>query len=188
MKKNNLTAIVIIALIVISAVFLYAAKISYSNDEVKLRIRAKKQEDVCRIVYDDMWKIIKKKAQIPEKYKDDFKEVILTDNQAYGKDGIKLGGAFNTIQKINPKFTPEMYQELMMTIESETKRFEREQKTLISISEEHEVLISTFPGNFFLSVQPLNIKLVTSSKTKDVFESGEDNDTDIFNSKKDTIK
>ncbi len=183
--------LVILVLLLLAIIFHFAAKVSYSNDETKLRIRAKKQSEVCEIVYDDMWKIVKKKAQIPEKYKEDLKEVILTDNQAYGKDGIKIGGAFNTIQKVNPNFTPEMYRELMQTIESEMKRFEREQKTLISISEEHDVLISTFPGTYFLpNVQPLDIKIITSSKTKEVFQSGEDNNVDVFETskQKDSLK
>lgn len=189
MTKQTGIILGIVVLVVLLGIFYFSAKVSYGNDEATLRIQIKKQTEVCSIVFDDMWKIIKKKAQVPEKYKDDFKEIILADNQAYGKDGIQVGGIFNTIQKVNPSFTKEMYVDLMQTIESEMKRFEAEQKKLISLSEQHEILITTFPGTLYLSgIQPIEIKLITSGKTKEVYETGEDNDTDVFDTPKDTTK
>jgi hypothetical protein len=184
MLKQTSIIIGVMLVFVLLGILYFSAKVSITNDEAKLRINAKKQTQVCAIVFDDMWKIIKKKAQIPEHYKNDFKEIILADNQAYGKDGIHVGGMLNTIQKVNPDFDSHMYDDLMQTIESEMKRFEREQKTLVAISEQHEILISTFPGTLFLSdAQPIEIKLITSGKTKNVYETGEDNDTDIFENK-----
>lgn len=184
MLKQTSIIIGVMLVFVLLGILYFSAKVSITNDEAKLRINAKKQTQVCAIVFDDMWKIIKKKAQIPEHYKNDFKEIILADNQAYGKDGIHVGGMLNTIQKVNPDFDSHMYDDLMQTIESEMKRFEREQKTLVAISEQHEILISTFPGTLFLSdAQPIEIKLITLGKTKNVYETGEDNDTDIFENK-----
>ncbi len=181
MKKELGLILGIVVILAFVAIIYFSGKISYTNDEAELRIEIKNQTRVCSIVFDDMWKIIKREAQIPEKYKDDFKEIILADNQAYGKDGIQIGGMFNTIQKVNPTFTTEMYKDLMRLVESEMKRFENEQKSLIALSERHEILIKTFPGNVYLSdIQPIEIKLITSSKTKKAYDAGEDDDVDLF--------
>ncbi len=180
-----------VLLAVAIAVFWYiSTMVGIRNQEATLRVQIDKQTSKASIVFDDMWKIIKKKAQVPEHYKDDFKEIILADNTAYGKDGIQMGGFMNTIQKTNPKFDSHMYDDLMQTIESQMVRFEVEQKSLIALSEQHEILRTTFPGTWFLSgVQPITIKLVTSGKTKNAYETGEDNDTDVFDKpKEDSVK
>lgn len=166
----------------IALFWFFSTMIGLKNEEATLRVRIKKQTEVCSIRFDDMWKIIKKKASVPEHYKNDFKDLILADNTTtYGDKGLQINGFMSTIQKTNPTFTPEMYKELMQTIEGEMKSFEIEQKNLIALSEQHEILITTFPGTLFLSgIQPIEIKLVTSGKTKKAYETGEDNDTDVF--------
>lgn len=184
--------IIIGAVLLISILcFTYISmSISYKNEEATLRVEIKKQTQTCTIVFDDMWKIIKKKAQVPEHYKDDFKDLILSDNTTtYGDNGLQIGGFMNMIQKTNPKFDNDMYKDLIQTIESEMKRFEMEQKTLIALSEQHEILLVTFPGTWFLSgIQPVEIKLITSGKTKNSYDTGEDNDTDVFGDKPDSTK
>jgi hypothetical protein len=167
----------------------FSMMMNYRNEEAVLRVQIDKQTQVDQIRFDNTWKIIKDKAQVADKYKDAFKDIytsIMTGR--YGANGRQEGGFMNILQESNPKFDESMYHELMTTIESERKGFERDQKTLIALSEQHEILIKTFPSSFFLSdVQPIEIKLVTSTKTNKAFDTGVDDDVDVFD-KPDTTK
>jgi hypothetical protein len=55
------------------------------------------------------------------------------------------------------------------------------QKELIDYKREHDDLRMKFPSRIFLkNVQEIKIIIITSSKTKKTFESGEDNDVGVF--------
>ena len=188
MTKNTGIIIGIVVLFLISGGIYLFLKMNIISKEKSLRIMTEKQEKVAGIVFDDMWKIIKKQAKVPEHFKNDYKELILADNTTtYGDKGLQINGFMSTIQKTNPTFTPDMYNKLMQTIESEMKRFEREQKTLIALSEQHDLLLVSPLGSWFLEgIQPVGITLITSGKTKEAYKTGEDNDTDVFDDEKKT--
>jgi len=160
----------------------FSMSVDYRNTEIDLRIQIDKQTQVNEIRFDNTWKIIKEKGQVSEKYKDSFKDIYVSIMEGrYGENGRQEGGFMNILQESNPNFDNSLYKDLIQTIEAERKSFEREQKTLISLSEEHDKLISKFPSSFFLSdIKPIIIKLVTSKNTKQAFDSGEENDIDIF--------
>ena len=85
------------------------------------------------------------------------------------------------VQEANPQFDSGLYIKLMNTIEGSRNLFTMEQKKLIDIDREHKTFKSLFPNSLIVGNRPdLNIKLVTSGKTKEVFSTGEENDIDIF--------
>jgi hypothetical protein len=169
-------------LVAILMVVYFSMSVDYKNIEIDLRVQIDKQTQVNEIRFDNTWKIIKEKGQVSEKYKDSFKDIYVSIMEGrYGENGRQEGGFMNILQESNPNFDNSLYKDLMQTIEAERKSFEREQKTLISLSEEHEKLISKFPSSFFLSdIKSIEIKLVTSKNTKQSFETGEENDVDVF--------
>ncbi len=188
-EKNYVKQGIYIGLAVLVAILIFvyvSMSISYKNEEATLRINIDKQTQVNEVRFDNTWKIIKEKGQVAEKYKDAFKDIYVSIMQGrYGEDGRQEGGFMNMLQENNPNFDNSLYKDLMQTIEAERKGFEREQKTLIALSEQHTILIKTFPGSYFLSdIQPIEIKLVTSGKTKKSFETGEENDVDVFDKPK----
>lgn len=176
----------IVVLIAIVMFSYFYTKYSYINKEIVLRERIESQTQKNKDRFDTQFKIIAGKAQVTEKNTESFKEVYIGLMTArYGKDGRQEGGMMNVLQENNPNFSNELYKELMQTIEEQKLSFEREQSILISLGQEHNTLIKQFPGSWFLSdIKPIEIKLVTSAKTKKVFETGEDNDIDIFSPKK----
>jgi hypothetical protein len=91
---------------------------------------------------------------------------------------------FKLITEDNPAFTPELYAKLMTSIEANRKAFEFEQKKLISMNQVHTDFVTTFPGSI-LGKEVIEIKLVTSARTKNAYETGEDNETLFDNKKKD---
>jgi len=57
------------------------------------------------------------------------------------------------------------------------------QKELIDLSREHNKLLGLFPGSLVFSIlgrKPIDITIVTSSKTEKAFETGKDDDTKVF--------
>ena len=121
---------------------------------------------------------MKQQAQIPDKYKDDFKEIYLPLMEARYKSG---GGMMKWVQERNPEFDSSMYKTLMNTVESQREGFHREQKKLVDLKREHDNLRQKFPSSLVCgSAKELEIKLVTSGKTKETFATGEENDVDLF--------
>lgn len=52
---------------------------------------------------------------------------------------------------------------------------------MLDIIREHETLINTLPSKWFISNKtPIEYTVISSSKSKEVMKSGEDNDVDLF--------
>ncbi len=169
---------------------LYVAKFNIKKDAGELKNAYNSQLKVNENRFASMWKIIKTEAQVPEKYKDAIKEVLVANNTSkYGANGRQEGGFMNVLQEANPNFNDAMYQKLMNLIEGEMKAFERDQNTLIAISQQYNNLMLSWTAQTFLDdLTPLDAQIVTSTNTKKAFASGIDDDTDIFGdeAKKDT--
>jgi hypothetical protein len=85
------------------------------------------------------------------------------------------------ITEANPNFDASMYKKLMVSIEAQREGFFREQKKLVDLKLSHDNLRKKFPSKMFVGSEPeLELKLITDSRTKDVMESGEDNDIELF--------
>jgi len=169
-----------ILLVVVVIVVYFGMSISYKNDEIGLRNRAAAQLEVLQAVFDNTWKIISQQAQISEQYKETFKEVYPNImNERYG--GGTERALFNFVREHNPEFDIGLYAKLADAVQVERTKFTSEQKKMASIKQEHSNLIQQWPGSMFLSSkQPLDWKPLTSAKTKAAFETGEENDVDLF--------
>ena len=154
-----------------------------------------------QLQYDKFWKTVKESAQVTDAYKEDFKEIFLgsMDARYDGKDP-----ALSFIMESNPTLDPAAYLQLQRVIESGRADFTRSQSTLVDKQRAYETSIETFPNvvmaGFFDfpksqvgeyapaedidmdgKATVLDYRIVTSSKTTDVFESGrEDEALDVF--------
>ncbi len=85
------------------------------------------------------------------------------------------------VTEANPEFDASLYKTLMNTIEGSRNEFTMVQKQLIDIDRELKTMKVTFPNSLVLKNKPdLDIKLVTSGKTKEAFETGEENEINPF--------
>jgi len=152
-----------------------------SNKEIELRSTIGKQEQVREGFYDKMWKVIAQKAEISNKYKEDFQEIY--PELIAGRYGDEKGGSLmKWIQESNPEFDTSLYLSLMNSVESERTSYLMEEKKLLDLANSHKILRLTFPTNLFLSGRAeINIKVVSSDKTKEILETGIDNDVKLFN-------
>lgn len=153
--------------------------IGVSDTEKKLFLTGKAAQQNCEVIFDNTWKTIRDQAHVTEQYKDGFKEVYVGMMDArYGADS---GSGKETLMKwiteSNPTLDASIYKTLMNTIEGSRAAFTMEQKKLIDIDRQHKSMKATFLNSLIIGSRPdLEIKLVTSSKTKEAFSSGEDND------------
>lgn len=156
--------------------------ISYHNEEVSLRnaIIAKQVDNTNE--FDNMWKKIAQVAQVSEKQKEAFKEIFTS--YVSGRGANSSDGQMMTWVKENVP-TPDLsiYNEVLNIIVASRNSFTTRQKELLDMKRAHDNLIDQLPSGFFLRIMgrdKINVTIVTSSKTDKVFETGKDNDINVF--------
>lgn len=69
----------------------------------------------------------------------------------------------------------------MQAIEIQRTEFQTSQERMLDIIREHETLTRTYPARWFVSnTMPIEYKVISSSRSKEVMTVGEDNDVDLF--------
>jgi hypothetical protein len=166
--------VVVLCLIVVGMYF------SYSNREVELKNLAAAQMKANETIFDKMWKVVAQQAQVTDKYKDSFKEIyskIMTERYS-GKRG---GALMSWVSEHNPEFSVKLYESLMDNVKGLREEFAQVQIKLIDINREHTNLRTVVPSAWFVGNRPeLEIKIVTSEVTAQVFEKGKEDDIKVF--------
>jgi hypothetical protein len=180
MKTGTLIGLGVFLILGMSIVFW---AIGVSNAEKKLYLSGKAAQQNSEIVFDNTWKTIQTQASVTEKYKEGFREIYVELMDARYKNDAGAGQQtlMKWVQEANPQFDASLYAKLMNTIEGSRNAFTMEQKKLIDIDREHKAMKAVFPNSLIIGGRPdLDIKLVTSGKTKEAFSTGEENDIDPF--------
>jgi hypothetical protein len=158
-----------------------ATYISYSNGEVRLRntIEAKLLDNTNE--YDNMWKKIKQVAQVTERERESLLKIFTKHAKARTSGGSKDGALMKWVTESIPNIDNSTYKNLMNVITSSRDAWTMRQKELIDLKREHDNMIMTFPGSLIVGSRGrIEIIVITSSKTKKVFEEGKDDDVDVF--------
>jgi len=153
---------------------------NYHNKEVDLSNRHAEQGDMCRAYHDVMWKSIKQVASVPEAAKEAFKEIYMPLMEGrYGEQG--SGALFQWIQENHPEFDWSLYGKVQTTIEAKRQAFFEQQKLWRAIHKQHQDLLTKWPSSHFVGDRDtLEITIITSDVTEEVYETGRDNDIDLF--------
>lgn len=177
MNKLITIAILIVVLFIgITGVIMY---FQYNNQYVRLKNSYDAQVSVDKAIYDEVWKVIKQQANISEKYSSEFKGIYKELMDARYKEG--SGKLMQWITESNPNFDASLYKDLMKTIEAQRTKFTNNQKKMIAIHAEIKNLVMVFPGSLFLGSKEIpKLELITSTQTEQVFESGKDDNVDLF--------
>lgn len=186
---KSLGIAVVIGLLVLAGIiggWMFIMNVQTDNKEIDKRTEFEAQEQVCKGFSAKMFNILKEKAKVSDKYKEGFKDIykLLVE----GREG---GELMKFVQEANPNFDISLYKDLMASIEIERNGFFNEQKKLIDIHAEHTRLLKKFPTKFFIDddVKLIELKVITSAATKEVYATGEDNGVDLFDdNKQDTTK
>lgn len=181
MSAKTVGLLITVAVVAIFGLSIAMWGVGVSNTEIELREQAVAQEKDNQNIYQKVWTVIKQKAQVTDKYATDFKDIYANlMNERYEGDE-KSNPTFKWIHEQNPAFSVEMYKDLADSIEALRAEFTRVQSRLIDIKREHDVLRKRFPSKLIVGNRPeLEITIVTSQKTKEVFRTGEENNVDVF--------
>lgn len=168
-----------IGLLIVSLVGLYFIMyISINNKSVELTNLSTAQKGVIEANFDKMWKVISQQAQITEKAKESFKEMYipLIQGRYANNDGLMLW-----IKEQNPEFKWELYERLMVSIESLRTEFFNEQKKMLSIINQYDNLRAMFPGKWFVGDLPdIKYEIISSTNAKNVMNTRIDDSIELF--------
>ena len=193
----------IVGVVVIALIFLFSYA-SKDTQEVKLRNQVIAQNDVCRNHFDNMFKVIAQTAQVPSEFmeqsKEAFKEIYqpLIEGRYRDSEGEQRDVLMNWVHESNPQFdmaaSARLYERLQVVVESQRNEFTRQQDMLIDMHRQHKVFCTTFWNRTIFgmddrliptcdeSSNPTDdcIRLIDSQKTEEVYNTGQDNDIELF--------
>lgn len=153
--------------------------------------------------YDAFWKTVKETAQVPDKYKDDFKQLLVADTTAkFGPEGSKATMQWFQDRQIN--FDAGLYRKVQDVIESGRQDFKRSQTTLLDKQRKVADMTQSywggvmakhydFPRELHGEAAPpkdldgdnrltvLDYPIVTSAHTQKAFQTGQDDEVQVFN-------
>lgn len=169
------TSEIVIIIAVVVGVILLVLFFVFNNREVALRNEAEAQNGKITSVHDTMWKIIKEKAGVAEKYRETFEkiypELISGRYRDTGSNVIKW------IQESNPDFDTSLYSSLMQSIEVQRVAFSNAQQRMLDIIRERETLINSMPQGWFIrNKQKIDYVVIASDATNDVMHTRVDNE------------
>ena len=175
MNKIVIAILSFFAIVFGLAIIVFGFWISLSNKEVSLRTSIENHQRYNKPSHDTMWKILKEKYGVADKYAKDFERIYPQLIAGRNQDKELLA---KFVQESNPNLDTSLYNDLMKAISSERKKFLEDQKKLIDLKNEHDRLLGQFPGNFLLSGRSrIDITVITSDSTEEVFKQGRDNNS-----------
>lgn len=157
--------------------------LSLDTKELNLRNQIKQKQEANKAVYDNTWKTIQQVAGVANQYRNGFDSVYkhLMDSRYQKGDGSLL----KFIKESNPTFDPSLYVRLDNTIEANRSEFTENQKELLDLKREHDNILDTWPGRWFLSGrQKIDVTIITSTRTDKSFTTGKDDDVSLPGDKK----
>ena len=153
---------------------------SSNNREIGLRNSFNAQQKSNESSFDKMWKVIQQQSGVAEHERESFRQTysgIMPSSKGVGGNG-QLASFF-TQAKID--VSPELFKQLMASVEGQRESFHRDQQHLLKIKQEHDDVLAKFPSSLFVGGRgQLEAKIVTSAKTESTFSSGQDNDMTLF--------
>jgi hypothetical protein len=185
MNRNTIIGIAVASMLLILGIVYISMSVSLNNREARLRNQIEAKVKVNKSAYTKMFEILVNEAGVAAQYADDFKSIYpsLIEGR-YNNGG---GQLMQWIQEHNPTFDISLYQRLMQSIEAQRETFHTNQEQLVDMSREHNNLLDTFPGSWFLSSKErIEIPVVINNASEKAFETGLEQDMNLFRKPKDT--
>lgn len=170
------TTDIVIIIAAVVAIVLLVMYFVFNNREVALRKEAEAQNGKIASVHDTMWKVIKEKAGVAEKYRSAFEKIYpeLISGR-YREPGSTM---MKWIQESNPDFDTSLYSSLQQSIEVQRVTFSHAQQRMLDIIRERETLINSMPQGWFIrNKQKIDYVVIASDATNDVMQTRVDNET-----------
>lgn len=180
--QSGKTVLIVLASLVVLGLAYGGCVLSFRGDCVRAENGIEAQLEVNKASHDTMWKEVREVAQVSDMMRDDFIKVFDGAMRGrYGEDGSRA--VFQWIQEQNPSLDPGVYQKIQVVIEKGRARFLKDQEQLVDkvrnykdlLEGNRAILANAFLG-FPRKIDPDDEKFkpITSGRTKDAFERGED--------------
>ena len=163
--------------VVLGGVCIFSKGVSVYNTHIDLKNQIEAKQKANEAIFDNTWKKINQTVQISDKYKDGLKEVLLAYTSGRSKGDSQL--LMDWTKEAVPTFDSSIYKQINNVITSSRDDFTKNQEILIDLSRQHQQFIQKFPNNVFcaiLGIKEIEIKVVTSSKTEEAFNTGKEDD------------
>jgi Na+-transporting NADH:ubiquinone oxidoreductase subunit NqrC len=182
MDQRKYNAVLVIGPAILLAIILLAATVgvAYIN-AANYGVRA---EQEIQALWDDNQNVLgqytlkmQEAAQVPEMYKNDFKEIVTAAMQGrYGADGSRA--TFQWIKENNLKFDSSMHAKLQTLIEAGRNEFQAKQTRLIDAKRVYQTSLGYVWRGFWLDMAGYpkidleKYRPVVAGDTRQVFEAG----------------
>ena len=163
--------------VVLGGVCIFSKGVSVYNTLIDLKNQIEAKQKANETIFDNTWKKINQTVQVSDKYKDGLKEVLLAYTSGRSKGDSQL--LMDWTKEAVPTFDSSIYKQINNVITSSRDDFTKNQEILIDLSRQHQQFIQKFPTNVFcafLGIKEIEIKVVTSSKTEEAFNTGKEDD------------
>ena len=169
--------------LVLTLLMIFIMNMSYQNTYERIDQDIEAQYNKIESNYEKMSRIILQQAGIVNKYSEDFKNIYKGMMQGrYGKDGSKA--MFQWIKEQNPSIDASLYAKLMTTVEAQRTGFDRLQGKVSAMVAESNKMLKTAPSKWFVNGVIKEAKIVSSTATKVIVDSGiDDTSNDLFKTK-----
>ena len=163
--------------VVLGGVCIFSKGVSVYNTHIDLKNQIEAKQKANEAIFDNTWKKINQTVQVSDKYKDGLKEVLLAYTSGRSKGDSQL--LMDWTKEAVPTFDSSIYKQINNVITSSRDDFTKNQEILIDLSRQHQQFIQKFPNNVFcaiLGIKEIEIKVITSSKTEEAFNTGKEDD------------
>lgn len=183
---NSLKLAVVLGILLLFVIIGISMKATMHNTEARLRNKFEAKQEECIVVHDNTWKVIKQVAQVPEAAASKFEKIYPALMQ--GRYGNARGGALlSFITESNPDFgsIAGLYEKVSNAIEANRATLVKKETELLDVQREYNTMLDGFfYGMFGPGGERLKAKVVASTKSRESFDSGvEDNVDDLFGEK-----
>lgn len=184
--KMFLIAIGIILLV--SIIGFAGCSVSYTNTEAGLRnaIKAKQRDNESE--FDNLWKKISQTAQVDEAARATLKDVLVSHAAARTTGGSQDGSLMKWVTESVPNVDLSTTKQLMNIITGSRDAWTMRQKELLDLKRQHDDTLTKLPSRFFVSMfgnpTPIDVQIITSTRSTEAMRTGKDDDVDLGLGKK----
>lgn len=178
----SITKWAVLGVVAFLAIYVGMAAVSALNVEATSRTAMVAKQKANTSDFDAMKKTITQIAQT-SKFEFDRLEEIFVKHAEARSGGEGKGAVMSWVQESVPNISSTTLNKLVNVIEEHRAAFNQRQKELVDLERENHLMFAKIPGGWVLSWlgrKPTNAQIVTSSETKKAFDTGEDNDTQLF--------
>lgn len=200
---TNIKALLIAgAAFLVIVITIFMSMVGWFDTATKLENSTSAQWRNNQNTYDAFWKTVKETAQVPDKYKEDFKQLLVSETAAkYGPEGSKATMQWFQDRQIN--FDASMYRKVQDIIESGRADFKRGQTELLDKQRKVQDMTQSYWGGVMAKhydfprsmkgdfappkdsdgdgkLTVLDYPIVTSARTQKAFATGQDEEVNVF--------